>query len=201
MAACGGGTTDSTATEASEPDATEVEEVVEDETVEDEAVDDETSAGEEAAEETTTTTEAPETTTTTNEAETTTTAPPIPTMTIDFDGLVTLGDAGVYELWFVGADGAPVSGGTFDSADGPVTLDLTDGIPGAVELKVSIETDDDPAPSAAIVLAGTMDGAAGNRTAQLTTRPVRRSGQNPAYRPTHHSKAQFRQNESCCPAI
>ena len=160
VSACGGGTTDSTATEASEPDVAEVEEVVEEETAE----------VEEAEEEGTTTTQAPETTTTTEAPIST--PPRIPIMTIDFDGLAPLGDAGVYELWFVGADGNPVSGGTFDSADGPVTLDLTEGIPGDVELKVSIETDDDPAQSAAIVLAGAMDGDAGDRTAQLTTSDI-----------------------------
>ena len=116
-----------------------------------------------------TTTAAPETTTTTTTTvpETTTTAAPEPTMTIAFDGLEPLGDGGEYELWFVGADGAPVSAGVFDTDAGPVELDLPDGIPGAVELKVSIETDNDPAPSESIVLSGAIDGAAGERSADL----------------------------------
>ena len=114
-----------------------------------------------------TTTTAAETTTTV--AETTTTAPPIPTMTIAFDGLEPLGDGGDYELWFVGADGEPASAAIFDTDGGPVEFELTDGIPGAVELKVSIETDDDPAPSSSIVLSGAMDGAAGDRSVELVT--------------------------------
>ena len=154
-AACGGDATETAAPNAAETDTTVVEEVVED-----------TAAATTAS----TTTAAPETTTTV--AETTTTAPPVPTMTIDFDGLAPLGDAGVYEMWFVGADGNPVSGGTFDADAGPVVLDLPDGIPGAVELKVSIETDDDPAPSQTIVLAGAMDGIAGDRSAELTTADI-----------------------------
>ncbi len=155
-AACGG---DATATTASEAPDTEAAAVEEESLVEETAVEEETA----------TTTAAPETTTTT---ETTTTEPPIPTMTINFDGLVPLGDGGVYEMWFVGADGNPVSGGTFDAGNGPAVLDLPDGIPGAVELKVSIETDDDPAPSAAIVLAGSIDGDAGDRSAVLTTSDI-----------------------------
>ena len=146
-AACGGGETEATAADS---------------------VDSGTTVAEEAE---TTTTEAPTATTTeapTTTAETTTMPPPVPTMTISFDGLVPLGDGGVYEMWFVGDDGVPVSGGTFDADAGPVVLDLPDGDPGAVELKVSIETDDDPAPSAAIVLAGTMDAG----SAVLTTSDI-----------------------------
>lgn len=150
-AACGGDATETAAPNAAETDTTVVEEVVED-----------TAAATTAS----TTTAAPETTTTV--AEATTTAPPVPTMTINFDGLAPLGDAGVYEMWFVGADGNPVSGGTFDADAGPVELDLPAGDPGAVELKVSIETDDDPAPSAAIILAGTMEGG----SATLTTSDI-----------------------------
>ena len=78
-AACGGDATETAAPNAAETDTTVVEEVVED-----------TAAATTAS----TTTAAPETTTTV--AETTTTAPPVPTMTIDFDGLAPLGDAGVY---------------------------------------------------------------------------------------------------------
>lgn len=146
-AACGGGSTESTAAETAE----------------------ETSVTEQVEESTTTTpTEAPETTTTTTQApETTTTLPPEPTMTISFDGLAPLGSGGDYELWFIGADGEPVSGGVFDTDAGPVEIDLPNGIPGAVELKISIETDDDPAPSDTIVLSGAMDGDAGERTAEL----------------------------------
>ena len=123
--------------------------------------------------ESTDTTEAAETETTEAPAstmpvpETTTTAAPVPTMTIAFDGLVPLGDAGDYELWFVGADEVPVSAGVFDTDGGPVELALPAGIPGAVELKVSVETDDDPAPSSSIVLSGAIDGAAGERSAEL----------------------------------
>ena len=97
-AACGGDATETAAPNAAETDTTVVDEVVED-----------TAAATTAS----TTTAAPETTTTV--AEATTTAPPVPTMTINFDGLAPLGDAGVYEMWFVGADGNPVSGGTFDA--------------------------------------------------------------------------------------
>ena len=159
-AACGGEATDTTASAANEADTGVVEE----------AVSEDAEATPTTATPETTTAAAPDTTTTV--AETTTTAPPLPTMTINFDGLAPLGDAGVYELWFVGADGNPVSGGTFDTDGGPAVLDLPDGIPGAVELKVSIETDDDPTPSETIVLAGAMDGSAGDRTAELTTADI-----------------------------
>ena len=158
-AACG----DSTDTAAGVADAAAVEESEQSEEVVE---------PEPEAEEATTTTAAPETTTTAAETTTTTAAPPEPTMTIAFEGLAPLGDGGEYELWFVGADGSPVSGGTFDTGEGPVVLDLPDGIPGAVELKVSIETDDDPAPSETIVLAGAMDGDAGDRAAELTTADI-----------------------------
>jgi len=151
--ACGGGSTD---TAADSTDSGDTPAVAETEEVEDVPEVD-------AAE--TTTTAPPETPTTV--AETTTTAAPEPTMTITFDGLEPLGDGGDYELWLIGADGTPVSGGVFDTDAGPVELDLPGGIPGAVELKVSIETDDDPAPSNTIVLSGAMDGSAGDRSADL----------------------------------
>lgn len=121
-------------------------------------------------------TEAPETTTAAPEPEpteppppeNTTTAVPDPTIEISFSGLAPLGDGGDYELWLIGADGAPASAGVFDTADGStVSFDLPDGLPGAVELKVSIETDDDPAPSDSIVLSGAMDPSAGDRSAEL----------------------------------
>ena len=155
LAAACGEAANTTADVADNADAAAAEDPVAEETADDEP----------EVEETTTTTAAPETTTTV--AETTTTAPPEPTMTVAFDGLVPLGDGGDYELWFIGADGNPVSGGVFDTDVGPVELDLPDGVPGAVEVKVSIETDDDPAPSSTIVLSGMMDGDAGDRSVDL----------------------------------
>ncbi len=149
--ACGGGETNTAS--QTEDDSSTVEETAE--------------TSEEVAE---TTTAVPETTTTAapTTTTTTTTTPPDPTMTLTFDGLAPLGDGGDYELWFVGGDGTPVSAGVFDADAGPVELPLPNGIPGAVELKVSIETDDDPAPSNSIVLAGVIDGSAGERSAELS---------------------------------
>ncbi len=146
-AACGADATEATATDAVEGDAAAAEET-----------DTPTTEAE------TTTTAAPETTTTAA-PETTTPPPAVPSMVISFDGLAPLGDAGVYEAWFVDADGNPVSGGTFDTNAGPVEFELPDGIPDAVEVVVSIETDDDPAPSNTIVLSGAMNG----NSADLTT--------------------------------
>ena len=120
-----------------------------------------------APETTVTASSAPETTTSPPETTTTTTAAPEPTVTIAFDGLAPLGDGGDYELWLVGDDGTPVSGGVFDTNGGPVELPLPDGIPGTVEVKVSVETDNDPAPSDSIVLSGAIDAAAGERTTDL----------------------------------
>ncbi len=163
-AACGGAT--DTATDAVD----EAEAVVEETLEETESSESEETAAPEEAEaqaedeeeevEAETTTAAPETTTTTTEA-------PQQTMTIEFEGLASLGDGGDYELWFVGADGVPVSAGIFDTDSGPVELPLPAGIPGAVELRVSVETDDDPAPSSSIVLSGAIDGSAGERSANL----------------------------------
>ena len=137
----------------------------------------ETDAAETAATETT---EAPATTAaettvapTTTAAETTappeTTPPPaIPSMQVSFDGLVPLGDGGDYELWFIDADGNPISGGVFDTDAGTsMEFELPDGVPEAVEVKVSIETDDDPAPSSTIVLSGAFDGSSAALVADI----------------------------------
>lgn len=127
---------------------------------------DDTSAAETTQAPTTTVAEdssAPETSTATPTStvapDTTTPPPAIPSMQVSFDGLVPLGDGGDYELWFIDADGNPISGGVFDTDAGTsMEFELPDGVPEAVEVKVSIETDDDPAPSSTIVLSGALDG-------------------------------------------
>jgi len=148
--ACGGGSTETAAESTDGDNAAPIAEV---EDVQADEVDQST------------TTQAPTTSTVVD--ETTTTAAPQPTMTISFDGLEPLGDSGEYELWAIGADGAPISAGIFDTDGGPVELDLPDSLTGAVELKVSIETDDDPAPSNTIVLSGNIDTTAGDTNADL----------------------------------
>ena len=164
VAACGGQSTD-TATDAVS-DATDTEESALAEDAERTSADSTDADSADAQEEAETTTTVAETTTT-KTTTTTTTIPPEPTMTLEVSGLEPLGDGGDYELWFVGGDGVPVSAGIFDTDAGAIELPLDNGIPGAVELKVSIETDDDPAPSDTIVLSGAIDGEAGERTADL----------------------------------
>lgn len=113
------------------------------------------------------TTEAPATTAA-PEPETTTPPPAIPSMQVSFDGLAPLGDGGDYELWFIDADGNPVSGGVFDTDAGTtMEFELPDGVPDAVEVKVSVETDDDPAPSSTIVLSGVLDGTSAELVADI----------------------------------
>ena len=79
---------------------------------------------------------------------------PVPTPTLNFDvaGLPDLDGAAVYEAWLI-VDGGPVSAGTFRSFAGGVSLPVDDGA-AATAVVLTIETDDDPAPSETHVLAG-----------------------------------------------
>ncbi|MDH3755014.1 MAG: anti-sigma factor [Acidimicrobiia bacterium] len=88
-------------------------------------------------------------------AEPTPTPEPVPELTLDLPGLPALGAGAVYEAWLI-ADGTPVSAGTFDLVGGstvqlPVVEEST-----ASAVVITIETDDDPAPAATHVLAGSL---------------------------------------------
>ena len=84
-------------------------------------------------------------------------AEPAPALALELTGLPVLDAPAVYEAWLI-LDGAPSSVGTF--AD-PAVVQFAVATVEASAVVITIETDDDPAPSATHVLAGpVVDGRA-----------------------------------------
>ncbi len=105
-----------------------------------------------------TATATPEPTATPGPTATPTATPePRPELVLDLPGLPPLRGEGSYEAWLV-VDDQPVSAGSFDMPAGvggtEVRLALTAEPEGATAVIVTVETDQDPAPSASRVLAG-----------------------------------------------
>lgn len=102
----------------------------------------------------------------TAEPDPTPTPEPPPFLRIEASGLPALGGGALYEAWVI-VDDAAVSVGTFASFDGGVDLEIESTLT-ASAVVITIEVDDDPAPSATHVLAGPVADTA----AELTTADV-----------------------------